>query len=191
MPLGHISFRAGAGLGERDGPPGVVAGASHGRVLCQGRGTAGGTRGWSAEGGTCWKGNSLIKVHVSRCINAVGHWIIAPVTFGVGRVTEKDARNRPGSEFVRDGGHGATITETPVNAKTIIRWSRTEEELVRSIVPARMTWADVNVEASGWQKHAARTEEARWSGRATCRRSHLECEGRARRDYFAGTCKDK
>ena len=79
----------------------------------------------------------------------MGHWIIAPVTFGVGRVTEKDARNRPGSEFVRDGGHGATITETPENAKTIIRWSRTEEELVRRVVPAWTTRTNVNEKAGG------------------------------------------
>lgn len=78
----------------------------------------------------------------------MGHWIIAPVTFGVGRVTKKDARNRMGSEFMRGGGRGARITETPKNAKTIIGWGRTEKELMRSIVPARATRADVNEEAS-------------------------------------------
>ena len=88
--------------------------------------------------------HQLMKVHVPRSIDAVGHWIIPPVTFGVGRITEKDARNRPGSEFARGGGRGARITETPENAKTIIRWGCTEEELVKSIVPARTTQTNVN-----------------------------------------------
>ena len=50
---------------------------------------------------------------------------------------------------MRGGGRGARITETPENAKTIIRWSRTEEELVRSIVPARTTRADVCEKVGG------------------------------------------
>ena len=87
-----------------------------------------------------------------RSENAVGHWIIAPVTFGVGRITKEDARKRPGSEFVRCSGRGARITETPENAKTIIRWNRTEEELVRSVVPAGMTGADVNKEVGGRER---------------------------------------
>ena len=84
--------------------------------------------------------------------NAVGHWIIAPVTFGVGRITKKYARNRPGSKFVRGGGCGSRITETPENAKTIIRWNRTEEELVRGVVPAGTTRANVNEEAGGRER---------------------------------------
>ena len=50
---------------------------------------------------------------------------------------------------MRSSGRGARITETPENAKTIIRWNRTEEELVRSVVPAWMTRANVNEEAGG------------------------------------------
>ena len=79
----------------------------------------------------------------------VGHSIIAPVTFGVGRITKENARKRPGSEFVRCSGRGVRITETPKNAKTIIRWNRTEEELVRGVVPAGTTGANVNEEAGG------------------------------------------
>ena len=79
----------------------------------------------------------------------VGHSIIAPVTFGVGRITKENARKRPGSEFVRSSGRGARITETPENAKTIIRWSRTEEELVRRVVPAWTTRTNVNEKAGG------------------------------------------
>ena len=84
--------------------------------------------------------------------NAVGHWIIAPVTFGVGRITKENARKRPGSEFVRSSGRGARITETPEDVKTIIRWNRTEEELVRSVVPVRTTRANVNKEAGGRER---------------------------------------
>jgi len=87
-----------------------------------------------------------------RSENAVGHWIIAPITFGVGRITKEDARKRPGSEFVRCSGRGARITETPENAKTIIRWNRTEEELVRGVVPAGTTGANVNEEAGGRER---------------------------------------
>ena len=89
---------------------------------------------------------------MSRSENAVGHWIIAPVTFGVGRITKKDAWKRPGSEFVRSSERGARITETPKNAKTIIRWNRTEEELVRGVVPAGTTRANVNGEVGGRER---------------------------------------
>ena len=82
----------------------------------------------------------------------MGHWIIAPVTFGVGRITKEDARKRPGSEFVRSSGRGARVTETPENAKAIIRWNHTEEELARSVVPARTTRANVNKEAGGRER---------------------------------------
>ena len=53
---------------------------------------------------------------------------------------------------MRGGGRGARITETPENAKTIIRWNRTEEELVRSVVPARTTRANVNEKAGGRER---------------------------------------
>ena len=82
----------------------------------------------------------------------MGHWIIAPVTFGVGRITKEDARKRPGSEFVRCSGRGARITETHENAKTIIRWNRTEQELVRSVVPVWTTRANVYEEAGGRER---------------------------------------
>ena len=88
--------------------------------------------------------HQLIKVHMPQSENAVGYWIIAPATFGVWRITKEDARKGLGSEFVRSSGCGARITETPKNAKTIIRWNHTEEELVRGVVPAGTTWANVN-----------------------------------------------
>ena len=47
------------------------------------------------------------------------------------------------------GGRDAGITETPKNAETIIRWNCTEEKLVRSVVPARTTRADVKEKAGG------------------------------------------
>ena len=92
----------------------------------------------------------------------MGHWIIAPITFGVGRITKKDARKRPGSEFVRSSGRGARITETPENAKTIIRWNRTEEELVRGVVPAGTTGANVDEEVGGRER--VRPEQSRHVG---------------------------
>ena len=70
--------------------------------------------------------------------------IIAPVTFGVRRVAKEDAWDGSWCELVWRGGRGARITETPEYAKTSIRWSRTEEELVSSVVPAGMTVANVN-----------------------------------------------
>ena len=82
----------------------------------------------------------------------MGHWIIAPATFGVGRITKKGAWKRPGSEFVRSSERGARITETPKNAKTVIRWNRTEEELVRTVVPARTKRANVNEKAGGRER---------------------------------------
>ena len=53
---------------------------------------------------------------------------------------------------MRSSGRGARITETPEDAKTIIRWNRTEEELVRSVVPAWMTRPNVYEEASGRER---------------------------------------
>ena len=48
---------------------------------------------------------------------------------------------------MRSSRRGARITETPANAKTIIRWNRTEEELVRGVVPAGTTGVNVTDEA--------------------------------------------
>ena len=50
---------------------------------------------------------------------------------------------------MRSSGRGARLTETPENVKTIIRWNRTEEELVRGVVPAGTTGVNVNEEAGG------------------------------------------
>ena len=63
---------------------------------------------------------------------------------------------------MRSSGHGARITETPEDAKTIIRWNRTKEELVRSVVPARTTRANVNKEAGGRER--IRPEPRRYVG---------------------------
>ena len=53
---------------------------------------------------------------------------------------------------MRSSGRGARITETPENAKTIIRWNRTEEELVRGVVPAGTIGVNVNKEAGGRER---------------------------------------
>ena len=53
---------------------------------------------------------------------------------------------------MRSSGRGARITETSEDAKTIIRCYCTEEELVRSVVPAGTTGANVNKEAGGRER---------------------------------------
>ena len=74
----------------------------------------------------------------------MGHEIITPVTFGVGRIAKEDAWDGSGCELVWRGGHGATITETPKDAETVIGWWCTEEKVVRSVVPPRTTRTNVN-----------------------------------------------
>ena len=63
---------------------------------------------------------------------------------------------------MRSSGRGARITETPKNAKTIIRWNRTKEELVRGVVLAGTTWANVNEEAG--RRERVRPEPRRHVG---------------------------
>ena len=63
---------------------------------------------------------------------------------------------------MRSSGRGARITETPENAKTIIRRSRTKEELVRGVVPAWTTWVNVNEKAGG--REGVRPEPRRHVG---------------------------
>ena len=70
--------------------------------------------------------------------------IIAPVTFGVRRVAKEDAWDRSWCELVWHGGCGARIIETPKDAETVIGWWCTEEKVVRSVVPLRMTRTNVN-----------------------------------------------
>ena len=50
---------------------------------------------------------------------------------------------------MRSDGCGARIAKTPENPKSVVGWRYIVEELVRGIVPARATWADVKEEASG------------------------------------------
>ena len=70
--------------------------------------------------------------------------IIALVTFGVRRVAKENAWDGTWCEFVWHGGCGARITKTPKDAETVIgRWC-TEEKVVKSIVPPRTTWTNVN-----------------------------------------------
>ena len=70
--------------------------------------------------------------------------IIAPVTFGIRRVTKKDAWDRSWCELVWRGGCGARITETPEDVETIIRRWCAEEKVVRGVVPPRATRTNVN-----------------------------------------------
>ena len=50
---------------------------------------------------------------------------------------------------MRRSGGDARIAETAKDAKAIIRWGRTKEEMVRGIVPAWATRADVDEEGGG------------------------------------------
>jgi hypothetical protein len=54
----------------------------------------------------------LIKVHVPRRDDPMGHGIIAAIALGVSRVTKKDTRDGTGSEFVRGGGSNTGVTMT-------------------------------------------------------------------------------
>ena len=50
---------------------------------------------------------------------------------------------------MRGGGRGARITKTPENPETIVGRRDTEKELMRSIIPARTTRADVKEKSGG------------------------------------------
>ena len=65
----------------------------------------------------------------------MGDGIVAPVTFGVGWVAEKDARKGSGCEFVRSSGRGTRVAKAAKDAKTIVGRRRTEEKVVRGVVP--------------------------------------------------------
>jgi hypothetical protein len=58
----------------------------------------------------------LIKVNVPGSEHPVRHRIIAPVAFGVSRVTQEDTRNGTGGEFMWGGGDGARIATTTEDA---------------------------------------------------------------------------
>ena len=77
----------------------------------------------------------LIKVNVSGSEHTVGDGIVAPISLGVGGVADEDASDRTRCEFVRSGIGNARIAKAPENTQAIIRWGRTEEKMVRCIVP--------------------------------------------------------
>lgn len=87
--------------------------------------------------------NFLVKVNVPRGEHAVGDGIVAPVTFGVRRVTEEDAREGAWGELVRGGGGDARVTKAPEHTKLIIRGRSAEKKLVGCVVPARAAWTYV------------------------------------------------
>jgi hypothetical protein len=62
----------------------------------------------------CKRKAMLIKVHVPRHDDPMGHGIIAAIALGVIQVTKKDTRNGTGSEFVRGGGSNAGVTTTKI-----------------------------------------------------------------------------
>ena len=80
----------------------------------------------------------LIKVNLPGSEHTVGDGIVAPISLGVGRVADEDASDRTRCEFVRTGVRSARIAKAPENTQGIIRWGRTEEKMVRCIVPS---WA--------------------------------------------------
>jgi hypothetical protein len=91
----------------------------------------------------------LIKVHVPRCDDPMGHGIIAAIALGVSRVTKKNTWDGAGSEFVRGGGSDAGVTTTTEDPKIIVRGRETKKEVVWRVVPASMTQTEVDEEGSG------------------------------------------
>ena len=65
----------------------------------------------------------------------VGSGIVAPISRGVRGVADEDASDRTRCEFVRCGVGSTRIAKVPENTQAIIRWGRTEEKMVRGIVP--------------------------------------------------------
>ena len=85
----------------------------------------------------------LIKVNVSGSKHTVGDGIVAPIALGVGGVADEDASDRTRCELVRSGVSSARIAEAPENTQAIVRWGRTEEKMVRCIVPPWAARANV------------------------------------------------
>ena len=77
----------------------------------------------------------LIKVNVPGSEHMVEDGIVAPIFLGVGGVADENASDRTRCEFVRSGVDSARIAKAPENTQVIIRWGRTEEKMVRCIVP--------------------------------------------------------
>ena len=77
----------------------------------------------------------LVKVNVPGSEHTVGDGIIAPISLGVRGVANEDARNRMACKFVASSVGSARIAKAPENTQAIIRWGRTEEKMVRCIVP--------------------------------------------------------
>ena len=104
----------------------------------------------------------LIKVNVPGSEHTVGDGIVAPISLGVGGVADEDASDRTRCEFVRSGVGSARIAKAPENTQAIIRWGRTEEKMVRCIVPP---WAA-----------RAKVKEKRSSGEGVRTRRHISME---------------
>ena len=77
----------------------------------------------------------LIKVNVLGSEHTMGDRIVALIFLGVGGVADEDASYRTRCEFMRSGVGSARIAKAPENTQAIIRWGRTEEKMVRCIVP--------------------------------------------------------
>ena len=73
----------------------------------------------------------------------MGDGIIAPISLGVRGVADEDANDRTRCEFVRSRVGSARIAKAPKNMQAIIRWGRTEEKMVRCIVPLLTAGAKV------------------------------------------------
>jgi hypothetical protein len=91
----------------------------------------------------------LIKVHVPRRDDPMGHRIIAAIALGVSRVTKKDTRDGMGSEFVRGGGNDTGVTTITEDPKIIVRRRGTKKEVVWHVVPTSMTRMEVDEEGGG------------------------------------------
>ena len=85
----------------------------------------------------------LIKVNVPGSEHTMGDGIVAPISLGGRGVADEDASDRTGCKFVWSGVGSARIAKAPENTQAIIRWGRTEEKMVRCIVPPWAAGANV------------------------------------------------
>ena len=97
----------------------------------------------------CKRKRALVEINMPRGDDTVRHRIITSVAFSVSRVTKKDTRQGARSKLMRSSGGYTRETEASEDAETIIRGRRTEEKMMRCIIPTDTTRAKVNKKCGG------------------------------------------
>ena len=87
---------------------------------------------------------------------------------------------------MRSGVGSARIAKAPENTQAIIRWGRTEEKMVRCIVPPWAARAKVQEKRSSSECVRPETRRHVSMERERVERSRSECEGRVRLDRSTG-----